>query len=240
MAYHRQGASIRLTTDALPVGIGAILEQEQEDGSYRPIYYASRKLSKAEREALAVSWACEKFHLYPYGIKFEICTDHKPLVIVLSPKSKPPSARTQRWLLYLQQYQYELTHIRGKDNAAYVLSCLFVGQTQDESTKETEDFAHSVAREAVPAALVPKQVEIASENDPTLQLVRQAIITGDWNRLSGTIYKAVQDELWLIGQTVMRRNRIKMPENLWKQIIVLAHEGHQGMVRTKARLREKV
>lgn len=161
-------------------------------------------------------------------------------MIVLSPKSKPPSARTQRWLLYLQQYQYELTHIRGKDNAADVLSCLSVGQTQDESTKETEDFAHSVAREAVPAALVPKQVEIASENDPTLQLVRQAIITGDWNRLSGTFYKAVQDELWLIGQTVMRRNRIKMPENLWKQIIVLAHEGHQGMVRTKARLREKV
>ena len=145
MAYHRQGASIRLTTDALPVGIGAILEQEQEGGSYRRIYYASRKLSKVEkrysqfeREALAVSWACEKFHLYPYGIKFEICTDHKPLVIVLSPKSKPPSARTQRWLLYLQQYQYELTHIRGKDNAVDVLSCLSVGQTQDESTKETE------------------------------------------------------------------------------------------------------
>ena len=33
MAYHRQGALIRLTTDALPVGIGAILEQEQEDRS---------------------------------------------------------------------------------------------------------------------------------------------------------------------------------------------------------------
>ena len=49
MAYHRQGTSIRLTTDALPVGIGAILEQEQEDGSYRPIYCASRKLSKVEK-----------------------------------------------------------------------------------------------------------------------------------------------------------------------------------------------
>lgn len=31
-----------------------------------------------------------------------------------------------------------------------------------------------------------------------------------------------------------------MPENLWKQTIVLAHEGLQGMVRTKARLQEKV
>ena len=83
MAYFRQGAETRLTTDASPVGVGAILEQKQGDGSYRPIYYASRKLSKVEtrysqfeREALAVRWACEKFYLYLYGINFEICTDH--------------------------------------------------------------------------------------------------------------------------------------------------------------------
>ena len=61
MAYFRQGAETRLTTGASPVGVGEILEQKQEDGSYRPIYYASRKLSKVEmrysqfeREALAV------------------------------------------------------------------------------------------------------------------------------------------------------------------------------------------
>ena len=50
MAYYRQGAPTLLTTDALPVGIGVILEQEQEDGSYRPIYYASHKLSKVEND----------------------------------------------------------------------------------------------------------------------------------------------------------------------------------------------
>ena len=106
MAYHRQGATTRLTTDASPVGVGAILEQKQQDGTYRPIYYASRKLSKVEarysqfeREALAFRWACEKFYLYLYGIKFEIRTDHKP-----------PSAQIERWLLYLQQFQYTLTH----------------------------------------------------------------------------------------------------------------------------------
>ena len=31
-----------------------------------------------------------------------------------------------------------------------------------------------------------------------------------------------------------------MPENLWKQTIVLSHKGHQSMVRTNSRLQEKV
>ena len=198
MAYHRQGAPTRVTTDASPVGIGAIPEQKQEDETYRPIYYASRKLRKVEqrysqfeREALAVRWAFQNFHLYLYGIKFEICTDHNPLVTVLGSQSKPPSTRIERWLLYLQQFQYKLTHIQGKDNAAGVLSCLPVGHAQDKDTVETEDFAYSVVTEAMPAVLTPKQVETASAEDPTPQLVRQAVITGDWSKLPGTSYKAV-------------------------------------------------
>ena len=85
------------------MGLGAILEQEQPDGGFRPVYYASRKLSKTEqhysqfeREALAVKWACENFFLFLYGTEFEIRTDHKPLITVLAANSKPPSARIER------------------------------------------------------------------------------------------------------------------------------------------------
>ena len=133
-----------------------------------------------------------------------------------------------------------MTHIRGKDNAGDVLSRLPVGRAQDKDTVKTEDFAYSVVTEAMPAALTPQQVETASAEDPTLQLVRQAAITGDCSKLSGTSYKAVKDELWLVGQVVMRENRVVMSESLWKKTITLAHEGHQGMVRTKASLRESV
>ena len=51
---------------------------------------------------------------------------------------------------------------------------------------------------------------------------------------------AVKDELWIIGQIVMRGNRIILPEKLWEHTVKLAHKGHQGIVRTKSRLREKV
>ena len=66
--------------------------------------------------------------------------------------------------------------------------------------------------------------------------MRKAVTTGDWTQLSGTTYKAVKEELWVVGQVVMRGAHVVMPQSLWKQTIMLVHEGHQGMVRTKARL----
>ena len=48
MAYFKQGAPTRIVTDASGVGLGAILEQ-QPDGLYRPVYYASKKLSSVEQ-----------------------------------------------------------------------------------------------------------------------------------------------------------------------------------------------
>lgn len=38
----------------------------------------------------------------------------------------------------------------------------------------------------------------------------------------------------------MRANKVVIPEKLWNQTIQLAHEGHQGVVQTKSRSREKV
>ena len=70
--------------------------------------------------------------------------------------------------------------------------------------------------------------------------MRECIESGDWKRLTGTVYMAVKDELLIIGQIVMRGNRIILPEKLWEHVFKLAHEGHQGKVRTKSRLREKV
>ena len=62
MAFFKQEAGTRVITDASPVGIGAVLEQKQEDGQYRPVHYANRKLtppesrySQFEWEALAVN-----------------------------------------------------------------------------------------------------------------------------------------------------------------------------------------
>ena len=103
--------------------------------------------------------------------------------------------------------------MRETDNVADVLSCLPVVSAEGDC-KDTEEFAYSVASEAIPIALVPSEVEALSAKDPTLELARQAVISGDWSKLQGTIYEMVKDELWVIGQLVMRGGWIVMPESL--------------------------
>ena len=69
---------------------------------------------------------------------------------------------------------------------------------------------------------MPCDVEKASAEDETLQIVRECIERGDWKCLTGTIYMAVKDELWIIGQIVMCRNCIILPEKLWEHAVKLA------------------
>ena len=104
LAHFQKHAATEVIVNASPVGLGAVIVQTQAD-ERRVICYASRRLNRVERrysqtekEALGIVWACERFHQYLYGIHFEIVTDHKAVLYIYSPRSKP-SARIERWVL---------------------------------------------------------------------------------------------------------------------------------------------
>ena len=111
-----------LITDASGEGLGAILEQLDEKGREIVISYASRNLIEAETrypitelECLAIVWAIKYFHKYLIGKKFKIITDHAALKGFIS-TSKVPKGRRGKWMMELQQYDFEIIHRSGKEN----------------------------------------------------------------------------------------------------------------------------
>lgn len=86
--------------------------------------YASHRLqpredaySTIEREALALKWAVQKFHIYFVGHKFILNSDHKPLVYIKS--AKHINSRVLRWSLILKE-DFSVEYIKGSENVARI------------------------------------------------------------------------------------------------------------------------
>lgn len=245
LAYFDINAKTQVIADASPVGLGAVLVQEQQ-GKPRIISYASRSLSDIERryaqtekEALSLVWACERFHMYLMGKTFELLTDHKPLEFIFSPKSKP-CARVERWLLRMQNYSYTVRHIPGTSNIADSLSRMLSATEVNSKVNDTEEYLRFVVEEAVPNAMTVAELERASLEDEEFRNLRECLVSGKWYQLQQKEYLTVKSELCVVGHLILRGTRIVIPKLLRDQVLALGHEGHPGIVIMKQRLRSKV
>ena len=121
LAFPNFNQGFLLDTDASGLGLGAVLAQKQEDGSVRPVAYASRTLQPHERnygvtelEALGVVWAVKHFRHYLYGHHCDVFTDHEALKSLLN--TPHPSGKLARWGLALQEVDLSIFYRPGKKN----------------------------------------------------------------------------------------------------------------------------
>ena len=104
--------------DASDRGVGVVLSQKIEDKE-NVIAYASKSFTKSElhwsvteKEAFALVWGLTHFHAYVYGNKVIIYSDHRALHWLR--KMKEPTGKLARWILRLEEYNYEVIHKPGK------------------------------------------------------------------------------------------------------------------------------
>ena len=255
LAYYKLGAPTVVITDASPVGLGAILMQEQADGTNLPVAYASRSLTETERrysqiekEALGCVWAVEYFRNYLWGVRFKLLTDHRPLIYMFNPRNStivPP--RIQGLLWRLLGYDYHIGHIPGKMNIADSLSRMplmfLTGEVNTNVDMVDENICGIIEQNLCNLnAITINELKVASREDPIIVKLHDYICSGtEWPKknLSADIepYYKYKDELSTYDSFVLRGNRIVVPVELRKRVLQLAHETHQGIVRTKQFLR---
>ncbi|UYV80770.1 K02A2.6-like [Cordylochernes scorpioides] len=87
-----------------------------------------KRYAQIEKEALAITWACEKFKQYIQGLVITLETDHKPLVPIFTSKNIDDlTPRIQRLRLRIMRYSYKIVHTPGKN--------LIVADTHSRSTR---------------------------------------------------------------------------------------------------------
>ena len=113
----RDGGTFVLDTDASNTGLGAVLSQQQ-DGCERVISYASRTLSKSEKnysttrkELLAMIYGLKQYRQYLLGRSFIIRTDHSALQWLR--RTTDLIGQEARWLTFIEQFQYTIVHRAG-------------------------------------------------------------------------------------------------------------------------------
>lgn len=231
-----------IETDASLKGLGAVLIQ---DG--RPVKFISKSLTPAEseyanieRELLAVLFACEKLHVYTFGRKTTIHTDHKPLVSIFQKPISLAPARLQRMLLRLRLYDIDVVYVGAKK--------VLLADTLSRLVKPGCNVAipNLDVKIAQIMTIRPSHFETLQEETKTELAELRDLITNGWPESVQDIppdivpYWPLRDELTILDGLIMKGNRVVVPPTMRTDTLNRLHDAHQGLSSTLQRARRTV
>ena len=235
---------VTLSVDASKSGLGAACLQDES-----PMAYASQALTEAEtryaqieKELLAATVACRKFHDFIYGLEAIIETDHKPLTAIVNKPLHTAPARLQRVLLQLQRYNLKFIDKRGTE--LYVADTLSHAYTTEEPGTEGDDQLHVLSFTSIsPTRMAELQRHTLA--DPVVQKLAH-FITDGWPAKNKSVspdiklYFPIRDELIIDNRIIFKGLRVVVPLALRKEYVQQLHKGHPRADATKRRAKDIV
>ena len=245
---------VTIAADASPVGLGAVLMQENE-----PVFFVSRKLSRTERdypqlerELLSLVFALERFHVFSYGNQVTLLTDHEPLIRIVNKEFSKLNVRQARLVARLLPYDFTPKFIPGKDMTYADFLSRYVAGTEydprgkralfDEQIPIDHAFIHDIESLPIEDPLT-SEMRVAYEACQQMQIVKQALIHGwkDAHRKTIPKYWPLRGGLSLGTDNFLYfENRLLVPETMQGRVLKSLHAGHAGMRRMILRAQSAV
>ncbi|XP_055620280.1 uncharacterized protein K02A2.6-like [Toxorhynchites rutilus septentrionalis] len=257
LTHYNPEQEIIVAGDASKTGIGAVILHRFPNGIIKAVSHASRSLtvaeqnySQIEKEALALVFACTKFHRLLWGRRFTLQTDHQPLLRIFGSKKGIPvhiANRLQRWALTLLGYDFNIEYVSTQDfGYADVLSRLISNHPKPDEEAviamvRVEDDVSSCFHDSIQDLPVThKSLKIATKKNAVLQKVI-SYTQGSWpSRCEGIedvevrSFFSRRDSYSVIDDCIMMADRIVVPKSLQKRILKQVHQGHPGIERANA------
>ena len=230
-----------------------MLRQKQSNEEWQPIAYISpattpteQRYAQIEKEALALTWACERFADYLVGMSFQIRTDHKPLVPLFSSKNlNELPLRMQRFCMRMMRFDFSIGHTPGKELVtADALSRALVSNASGDDLQinhETQAYIDVVYNSLPATERRIREIEKQQRQDEVCKQLIAYCKNGwpDKDVIPEPVkpYYPFAYELMVVDNLLMRGSRIVIPVQMCPEILSKLYEGHLGI--TKCRLRAK-
>ncbi|GAB1602716.1 uncharacterized protein K02A2.6-like, partial [Argonauta hians] len=257
LMHYSANKPTKISADASSYGLGGVLFQKEGD-DWKPVFYASRSLTETEqryaqieKEALAITWCCEKFAEFLIGLpRFLIETDHKPLLPLLKTKRLDLlTPRIQRFRMRLMRFTYEIVHIAGKnlitaDTLSRAPGSVPTKQDYQQET-ETDLFVQLVLENIAASDSRLEEIRLKQNTDRICSQIMNFCKTDHWPETATRDsdlrpYWFVRQYLTICQGLLLYQSRIVIPADLQNDILDRLHEGHQGIVKCRALARNNV
>ena len=248
LTYYDVTKDVTIQVDASPNSFGAVLLQDEH-----PVAYASRSLTQTEqnyaqieKEMLAITFGCERFHEYIYGKKsVTVNTDHKPLEFILQKPMYLAPLRLQRMILRIQKYCVAVKYKPGKE--LLVADTLSRACQQSHSNIAADDLSSIMNVDIIGILPISKekvqQLQLETQADKKLQELNQCIKEGwpmDKSKVpeGAKAYWNYRDQLVEQQGLLFKGNKVIVPRILRLEMLKKIHNAHLGIDKCKRRARD--